>query len=382
MWLQSMSRLMSELDAMPEKIGYPPASIRHEYDRFISQILATAHSYCVAARHDLGNWVPWGGTVFTWAASNPDDAYRFVAVEGTGVYRISGTRGAEDHATLMMRPTGPNTGGGPGPSLGEVDLLAFPVDDQGRFSVILSAERPAAYEGDWVRLDPAATSLFCRQVTLDPAGPVGDWAIERLDRIGPCVPSQEETERVLGNFLGYVPAIVEFNLRELKGLSEREVNTLAPLLFTKAGGMPAQVYHTGFFELAEDEVIVVESDMPDKMGYLGVQLFDRMYCTLDFIHHASSLNHKQAPPDSDGRMRMFLAPADPGFANWLDSGGLKEGGLMWRWHSASSYPDPVMTRMSLAEAQACYGLSPRVSAAERAEAMHRRSIAFQSRRRW
>jgi len=383
MTLRAIADLMGELEKLPDKVGYPAPQHRSEYDRFVMSILATAYNYCMGARTDLANVVPWGGLPYPWAAANPDDAYRFVAINGAGTYRVSGIRGEENHATMMMRPTGPNTGGGPGPSLGEIDLLDRPCDDEGRFCFLLCAEQPADDNGDWVRLDPRTTSLFCRQVMLDPAGRDTVWAIERLDASSvPCVPSREDTEAAFRNFVGYVPRIVEFNLVEAKRLTELPVNTLAPLRFSASGGMPAQMYFTGMFDVADDELLVLEAPAPEWFRYFGVQLFDRMYNTIDFVAHQSSLNNWQVEPDRDGRYRMFIALRDPGFRNWLDTGGMTYGGVMWRWHTAASFPEPEARRMTVAEAHRLFADSPKVTSDERVAALSARSQAFQARRRW
>src|SRR3546814_1032381 len=58
----------------------------------------------------------------------------------------------------------------------------FRADSEGNFDVILSAERPANYTGDWWKLEPATEKLMVRQVASDWGKEVDPTlSIERLD---------------------------------------------------------------------------------------------------------------------------------------------------------------------------------------------------------
>ena len=381
--LGKVARVLEQVEAIAERVGYPDSSMRHEFENFVMMILGTAYNYCFGSRADLPLFVPWGGMLYTWAAANPDDTYRFVAIDGRGTYRISGVKGSPKLATLMMRLSGPNTGQGPGPSLGEIDMTAIEADGDGRFSFLLSAERPPDGEEPWHALDPRTTSLFVRQVFTSESQRDGVWCIERLDTPAPdSVLSEARVRQNFAHYLGYVPAIIEFILKELKVLSEGPVNSFAPLRYAGSGGMPKQMYFTGFFDVAEDEALVIESPMPDQVEYVGVQLFDRMFNTLDFYAHQSSLNQDQFTRERDGSVRLFLAPRDPGFANWLDTGGATKGGIMWRWHTATSFPEPRMNRVKAADLVTLYPESAVINRMRRQAIVSERSRALQSRRRW
>ena len=47
---------------------------------------------------------------------------------------------------------------------------------------------------------------------------------------------------------------------------------------------------------------------------------------------ACNRDDSQVAADTDGRTTYVVSPADPGIANWLDTGGLHEGFVMMRWH--------------------------------------------------
>jgi len=117
--------------------------------------------------------------------------------------------------------------------------------------------------------------------------------------------------------------------------------------------------------------------------YWSVQLVDPFYSAIDFIFHSAAFNGMQAYVSSDGNVRFVVSVGDPGVPNWLDSAGWRQGGMFWRWHSASSFPMPSVKRVKLAELRRHLPPdTPAVSVAERAAERSSRISHYQSRRRW
>jgi hypothetical protein len=121
--------------------------------------------------------------------------------------------------------------------------------------------------------------------------------------------------------------------------------------------------------LADDEALVLTLD-PIGAKYLAVQLAGGWLSSLDYLHHAASLNLSQATPNPDGTLTLVVAPKDPGIANWLDTTGLHEGTLFVRWQKLPDSLDaaaqgvrsvrvvkvadldPALTRLTQAERKA------------------------------
>src|SRR3546814_11205481 len=71
------------------------------------------------------------------------------------------------------------------PIFGHIDLDTLSLGEGGRFSVILSAERPAGYDGDWYRLPANARTIGIREASYDWENEIDSRiAIERLDDAG------------------------------------------------------------------------------------------------------------------------------------------------------------------------------------------------------
>jgi hypothetical protein len=101
------------------------------------------------------------------------------------------------------------------------------------------------------------------------------------------------------------------------------------------------------------------------------------------MQHQSSLNAFQAHIDSDGYVRVVISPSDPGVPNWLDTGGYLRGGIQVRWNNCTSAPNPVATKIKLADMRAHVPAeTPAVALAERETALRDRRLAAQMRRRW
>jgi hypothetical protein len=143
------------------------------------------------------------------------------------------------------------------------------------------------------------------------------------------------------------------------------------------------MYFQSLFEFDADEVLILESDMPETVNYWSVQLLDPFYSAIDFTFHSSAYNGTQASLDSDGKARFVIATSDPGVPNWLDSAGWRRGGMFWRWHKASSFPEPRVLRVKAIDLRRHLPAdTPAIDASRRAQLRAARISHYQSRRRW
>ena len=129
--------------------------------------------------------------------------------------------------------------------------------------------------------------------------------------------------------------------------------------------------------------LVLETELPETVRYWNVQLSDMLWNSVNWMNHQSSLNGAQAVVDGDGKFRAVISAEDPGVANWLDTGGLREGSMMLRWNGASSGPEPALRAVPLADLkQALTADTVFVTPEQRQEQLRERRRAVQFRRRW
>jgi hypothetical protein len=78
-----------------------------------------------------------------------------------------------------------------------------------------------------------------------------------------------------------------------------------------------------------------------------------------------------------------ISADDPGVLNWLDTGGRQRGAIVARWWTASSPPEPVVTRVRLSDVRTNLPAgTPAVTAADREASIRLRRKGAQLRTRW
>jgi hypothetical protein len=383
--LANVSAYLALADETARVIGYPGPALREAYHRQVLMLLAQGYTQLFATRVEQPDWVPHTGSLHPWGAPNHDTVYGFAPIDARGVYRIGGTQGTETIAQLMFRKDGANTGKVHGATLSEIDVQALKTGVDRQFSLLLAAQRPAGYDGLWFPIPPEATGLIARHVTETAEQRDGIWSLERLDHsTAAAAASPADIELRMATMTRFAAAMNEMLLRLVKKMQDAgNINKLVGDKFQGNGGIADQMYYQGLFELGDDEVIVVETAMPSEVNYWSVQLLDPFYSAIDFIFHSAAYNGRQALLDSDGRARFVIATQDPGVPNWLDPAGWQRGGLFWRWHRASSFPQPQLTRLPAKDLRSVLPAdTPGCSSEQRADMRSRRISHYQSRRRW
>jgi hypothetical protein len=383
--IDPIADLLRRADSVADEIGYPGPWLRDAYHRQVLMLLAQGYVQVFGTSVEDPDWVPHTGPLFPWGAPNHDTVYAFAPLDARGVYRVSGNKGTETIASLMFRKGGANTGQVHGATLGEIDVQALEAAPDGRFSLLLSAERPAGHDGSWHALPSDTTGLIARHVTQMADQRDGVWSIERLDRParGDAGTRSDLPARML-TLTSFVARLNEFLLRLVKKLSDEGcTNRFIGERFQGHGGIAAQMYYQGLFEFDADEALILESELPEAVNYWSVQLVDPFYSAIDFIGHSAAYNGQQARVDPDGKVRFVVATRDPGVPNWLDPAGWRQGGMFWRWHSASSCPLPLVRRIPFVSlGEHLPAGTPAVGLEQRAAERAARISQYQSRRRW
>jgi hypothetical protein len=316
---------------------------------------------------------------------NADTAYKSILIDGDGVYRIKGERGSTRMFVMVQLPDIVRTGQFSG-AFAQHDFDELTLDGDGRFDVIVSRERPEGHQGDWWPLDPRTRHFMIRIVSCD-------WGVEREPRFGvdrlDRAPSRhrlaiEEISRrmreipvIAGNAACAFPDHVE-QLRNEGFLNKLKVFDLSNMV-----GLGRQFYYEGAYELADDEALIVEAKVPDKVRYWSLILTNDIYETTDWENNQASLNDTQARVDGDGWFRAVISARDPGVPNWLDTCGYATGAIQGRWFDASSQPVPEVRKVKLSEVRAALPAdTPQMTPEERDAAIRARRINAQKRVIW
>lgn len=328
-----------------------------ERARAMFQVLTMQHvgfnSY-ISPLHSHPVWsknMPEQPLAYQWGLCNPDFLYQFTYLDGARTYRIWGKRGTPRWTEFHVHAG--FWGDDPSYLIGIMDFddLIYEPDDS--FEVIAS---PEPHEGNWIKLDPKARNvqLFLRNVAYDWTNdqPV-ELHIEALDRT-----DEDKMWVDLDDIEVRLHKVAKFMQRSTDYWLKRNDDILSSVGYnrswqvpdeTDAAGNTACKYVEMLYNLKPDEALIIETPLPEKAAYWGVQLADLCWQTLDFTYHQSCLNGHQTVVDSDGKARFVLSLEDPGVANWLDAVGVPRGAVTWRWVEADVTPVPTATKVPLVE---------------------------------
>ncbi|MCB0994949.1 MAG: DUF1214 domain-containing protein [Acidimicrobiales bacterium] len=268
--------------------------------------------------------------VTQWGGPNADNVYRHARIDARHRYRIRGRMHGCDEFLMALRAgfmhrdtwgtlatvTASERGIGRGDEfellLGGDDPDAIPIPE----GAIMASFRE--YYLDWRAEEPAVITIEC----LDPEGPASaDAALtdatlaRRIDEA-----AAEITE-----------SVQRWNDYMIEHRAERVDNSFDKQAHTVAKGLPMARYEFCFWDLAPDQALVIEADIP-AARYWSAQLYmSGTFELVDPYGHITSRNHNQTVVSSDSRVRWVLSHRDPGVANWLDAAGRRNGLLTLRW---------------------------------------------------
>jgi hypothetical protein len=270
-----------------------------------------------------------------WGLDGADAKYLGAAVDPTGSYRLHATLGSARLSAVQVVSDFPHYAAHGSLSNRELGEAGAEI------TVHFSAQRPADWGGLWLPLPPGADRIVVREYFGDwSVEQPGSWRLERIDAGAPADRLANPAEAAVA--LKGVTARFQQRLNSWMPWIERtrakHVNQLVQLGPT-GQGLRNNIYGEGWYHLDEDEVLLVELDAPEA-DLWSIQLSNLWWESLDYIHRSGSLNSEQAQPDPDGRYRIVIAAKDPGYANWLDTGGHSEGAIMYRFQNTVGNPLP------------------------------------------
>lgn len=361
---------------------------RQDMNRLALSILSEGYLCRVYTDAKRPVFMPLWNYAYNQGGPSPDYVYSTCEVDGDGTYRISGRRGTSRFVEItqqtfdMMSPSQVENGSRV-PATHDLDDLQ--LDGDGYFSVVLSAERPTGHTGDWWQLDPETCRLLMRKCACDWNSEIdASVAIERLDDGGADM-TPEQIARRIADLPRWIEGMIGFDMHLVRFYREHHgVNTfLRSTKIDSIGGLPTQAYYDGIHEITDDEVLIIETPLPESCRYWQALVADDRFATVDWVNRQSSLNDAQAHIDSDGRFRAVISSRDPGVPNWLDKADVPWGMIQMRWNRATDYPDPTMIKVPFAELrQHLPADTPVVTPEQRDALLRRRREGAQLRRIW
>ena len=278
---------------------------------------------------------------------NPDNLYQNATIAGDREYRICGRRNTVPYLSFGTKANRYATEGTMA-STGELEAAEMVFGKDGNFEIAVSRERKA---GNWLPLAADTSMLLVRQTFLDRANEVAaDVRIERVS--GPEKP-EPLTPQKLDRGLASAAAFVTGTARTFVNWVEefrKYPNAFAPFpqeTCYRTGGDPLIYYLHGYWQLAADEALVIETQVPECEIW-NFQLDNYWMESLDYRFLPACWNKRTAKYNADGTLTFVIAARDPGLGNYMDTAGHGCGSMLLRWTRAKTHPQPRCRVVKLA----------------------------------
>ena len=310
---------------------------------------------------------------------NPDTIYRFMAVNKTSTYVITGRFTGDDPAeTTFSVLTG--LSGNTASVLNGKDLVHNP---DGSFTITVSGSPTGPGPNhiqitddttliaarntlsDWNNQDPMSLSI--ERVSGPPNSLFAQLGGFAIPFIGPTVtknpllttlvsliPPLPDTPPLLrGTVTAVIMALglqMEAKYIKVATVDPTTGERRQPNVFTNptrnAEFLATQMQSAGYFQLDDGQALVLTIN-PGDAGYFVVPVTNDWTITDNYWDQQTSLNISQAKKNADGTYTIVVSPQDPQIWNWVSTGGLNQGTISIRFQDI----DPQATNLPTVSSQ-------------------------------
>jgi hypothetical protein len=272
-------------------------------------------------------------------ADNPDNRYESCSIDPQYDYRIYGTRGTVDYLGFGSVINKYATGGGM-VGTGYIDAREMTFNDDGSFELIVSKRE---HPGNWLPIATQTNSVNVRQTFQDRINEKpADLKVERIGAKN-ARPEPLDAQKLVRGLQG-ATRFVQGSAKLFEDWAESflpTINQLPPAdqgYCQAIGGDPNIFYFHGAWQLADDEVLVIEAAQIPECQTWNFQLSNWWMESLDYRHHTIHVNKHTAHYAADGSVKVVVSHTDPGVPNWIETAGHRIGTMCWRWIGADQHP--------------------------------------------
>lgn len=284
---------------------------------------------------------------------NPNAEYDNLAWNGAYDYRITGNRGTLDHLSFTVLHREAN---GRSRAIGYVNERDLELDEQGNFTLWLTAKKPKA-PGVWIQSKPGDGSILVRQYIGDRASEqLATYRVEVVGRkpFDPLAPSTDaEVAHGIRATLGAVNGLARLHHYVTPGLGD-SINAFMRLNSDDFGADISSIdnlYLIGTYEIEEDEALVVEVDRLD-VRYWNFAIENPWHESVDYAQRKTARTHDDVQVDPDGKVRFVIAQKPTDHPNHLETAGHRRGFMTFRWvgERETELPLPRVTKLKTPKA--------------------------------
>ena len=206
--------------------------------------------------------------------------------------------------------------------------------------------------GNWLPLGDKSNILVLRQTFLDRRNEIpARVTIQRVG--GPSKPeplSAKDADWALRSAAHVVTRIARRYADWAKWYQKfpNTLRTIEGSPLREEGADPNICYLYGYWSIAPDEALVIETPVPPCEVW-NFQINNYWMESLDYRYHQISVNKRSARYNADGSLTLIIAAEDPDRGNFLDTAGHSCGTMVLRWTRAEYHPAPVCRIRKLTE---------------------------------
>ena len=311
---------------------------------------------------------------------NPDTIYRFMAVNKTSSYVITGRFTGEQ---MPAETTFSVLTGLSGTTASVLNGKQLVVNPDGSFIITVSGS-PTGTGPNHIQLTDDTTLIAVRNTLSDwnKQSPM-DLSIQRVSGppnslfsqlggfavpfIGPLVtrtplltsvvslipPLPDSPPLLRGTVTAVIMALglqMEAKYIKVATIDPTTGKRRQPNVFTNptrnAEFLATQMQSAGYFQLADDQALVLTID-PGDAGYFVVPVTNDWTITDNYWDQQTSLNISQAIKNPNGTYTLVVSPQDAAVWNWVSTGGLNQGTISIRFQDI----DPDATDLPTVSSQ-------------------------------
>ena len=278
----------------------------------------------------ISNWDDLAG----WTSNSRDGIYRCANIDPRGTYRVEckPQGGLPVTATFQALNSFWVTEKG-GKTLSTKNIYDYKANMDGSYEVILSMDKPAGK--NFFQLDDSTTAFIVREyIADDETQKRFRLSIERIDQ-PLTVPAESDSEERLAEKINNAVNMVKNAARvflNMTRLMRQTVNGIKEVPDGSVyGGSLENKYYSGSWDLGPDEALVLELK-PVKAQYWSVTGTNFWNQALSATDIPGEINNYGAMTEPDGKIRILITQFDPGYVNWISTGGLKVGNINIRFN--------------------------------------------------
>lgn len=293
-----------------------------------------------SARPRFTNWM---ADYRKFLGDTPDAVYHTAEVSPKFKYQITGNIADAEYLGFMLYGTSLNGWNRAADNLSN-ETMHF--DEAGNFTIIISKNKPAESDVDWLPLEDDIHMLMVRQYYHGRSGKQNaKFTIRNLDPPAFAPATDSKVATGLANAAAFFNGTLDGTIA-LADILASGANSIDPPKSYNPdfGGVfyPTNdnEYYGSWFYLEEDEALLVEGTVPDA-PYWSISLQNRWLQSLDYEHNQVSLNDKEIVTKG-GRYRVIVSQRKPPSGNWLSTAGKKEGLLSIRYQRSKNSEKPSL----------------------------------------